>query len=93
MGKGEGDAPFTILSERHKKWTIAITSLVTFVSPVSANIYYPALNEMASELGTTSSKINLTITAFMVGPDRDVDRFNFALTHFLCCCSCRLSKV
>ncbi|KAJ5099095.1 hypothetical protein N7532_006096 [Penicillium argentinense] len=66
MEKGGGDAPFTILSERHKKWTIAITSLVTFVSPVSANIYYPALNEMASELGTTSSKINLTITAFMI---------------------------
>lgn len=67
MEKGEPSAPFTILSERHKKWTIAITSLVTFVSPVSANIYYPALNEMARELGVTSSKINLTITAFMVG--------------------------
>ncbi|KAJ5600586.1 hypothetical protein N7450_001653 [Penicillium hetheringtonii] len=69
MEKGDHGAPFTVLSERHKKWTIAITSLVTFVSPVSANIYYPALNEMASELHSTSSKINLTITAFMgVGP-------------------------
>lgn len=71
MEKGDQIAPFTVLSERHKKWTIAITSLVTFVSPVSANIYYPALNEMASELNVTSSKINLTITAFMVGiPNR-----------------------
>ena len=66
LEKGDHVAPFTILSERHKKWTIAITSLVTFVSPVSANIYYPTLNEMASELHSTSSKINLTITAFMV---------------------------
>lgn len=66
MEKDDHVAPFTVLLERHKKWTITITSLVTFVSPVSANIYYPALNEMASELHSTSSKINLTITAFMV---------------------------
>ena len=67
MDKDEQSSPFTILSERHKKWTITITSLVTFVSPVSANIYYPALNEMARELHVSSSDINLTITAFMVG--------------------------
>ncbi|EAU30095.1 predicted protein [Aspergillus terreus NIH2624] len=66
MDKDEQSSPFTILSERHKKWTITITSLVTFVSPVSANIYYPALNEMTRELHVSSSDINLTITAFMV---------------------------
>lgn len=66
MEKREPSTPYTVFSERRKKWTIAIASLVTFVSPVSSNIYYPALNDMASDLHVSSSDINLTITAFMV---------------------------
>lgn len=62
----ETPVPFSILSERHKKWTIAITALVTFLSPVSGSIYFPAINELARDLHVTPEKINLTITAFLV---------------------------
>ncbi|KAK2767648.1 hypothetical protein FQN54_003806 [Arachnomyces sp. PD_36] len=66
MEKSDLDAPFTILSETRKKWTIAIASLVTFLSPVSANIYYPALNPLAHDLHVSTRKIILTITVFMI---------------------------
>ncbi|KAJ5525763.1 major facilitator superfamily domain-containing protein [Penicillium frequentans] len=66
MGKSDPDVPFTILSETRKRWTITIASLVTFVSPVSANIYYPALNPLAQDLHVTPFKITLTITVFMI---------------------------
>ncbi|KAJ5766580.1 major facilitator superfamily domain-containing protein [Penicillium nucicola] len=66
MGESDPDAPFTILSETRKKWTITIASLVTFVSPVSTNIYYPALNPLAHDLHVSPNKIILTITVFMI---------------------------
>lgn len=71
MVKSDPDAPFTILSETRKRWTITIASLVTFVSPVSANIYYPALNPLAHDLHVSSEDITLTITVFMVSPPND----------------------
>lgn len=42
--------------------------MVNFSGPVSANIYYPALGPMATELGVSNSEINLNITSYMVGP-------------------------
>jgi predicted MFS family arabinose efflux permease len=66
MEQGDPDAPFTILSETRKRWTITIASLVTFVSPVSANIYYPALNPLAHDLHVSPAKITFSITVFMV---------------------------
>jgi MFS family permease len=66
MGMSDSDAPFTILSETKKIWIITIASLVTFVSPVSSNIYYPALNPLAHDLHVSPDKIILTITVFMV---------------------------
>lgn len=75
----ETPASFSILSEQHKRWTIAITSMVTFLSPVSGSIYFPAINELARELHVTPVKINLTITAFLVRP----------LPSSLCCLQCR----
>lgn len=71
MVKTDPDAPFTILSETRKKWVITIASLVTFVSPVSANIYYPALSSLSHDLHVTLENINLTITVFMVSPRED----------------------
>ncbi|KAJ5784889.1 major facilitator superfamily domain-containing protein, partial [Penicillium pulvis] len=46
--------------------TITIASLVTLVSPVSANIYCPAFNPLAQDLHVTPFKITLTITVFMI---------------------------
>lgn len=38
----------------------------TFISPMSANIYFPALNPLKADLHVSSSTINLTLTSFMI---------------------------
>lgn len=65
-GSDESQAVHSVFSERQKKFSIAITSLVSFLAPVSESIYYPALGPLAEDLHVSRSDINLTITAFMV---------------------------
>lgn len=38
----------------------------TFISPTSANIYFPALNSLKADLNVSSALINLTLTSFMI---------------------------
>jgi hypothetical protein len=60
------DQPFSIWSEFEKRLYAWSASLAAFSGPVSSTIYYPALNLLAEDLHTTSSKINLTITTYLV---------------------------
>lgn len=61
----QDEAPHTILTERQKIFTIIIASFAAFISPVSASIYYPALNSLAEDLHVTVSTINLTSMNFL----------------------------
>lgn len=51
-----------------KRLIVLAASLASAFSPLSSNIYYPALNSLASDLHVTPSQINLTITTYMVCP-------------------------
>lgn len=57
---------FSILSPSEKRFVIVIASLAALFSPLSANIYYPALNTLSEDLHESLSKINLTITTYLV---------------------------
>ena len=46
---------------------VAVLALVTAVAPLSIDMYLPGFPAMATELGTTASGIQLTMTAFLVG--------------------------
>lgn len=43
-----------------------MASLAALFSPLSANIYYPALNTLSEDLHESLSNINLTITTYLV---------------------------
>jgi hypothetical protein len=58
--------PYTIYSKRQKIAIILAASVASFFSPMSANIYLPALNSIAKDLNITSSLINLTLTTYLV---------------------------
>jgi hypothetical protein len=62
----EPEPPFSIYSSREKKFIVLMASLAALLSPLSANIYYPALNVLADELSVSLTLINLTITAYLV---------------------------
>ena len=60
------EPPFSILSPSERRFIVLLASLAALFSPLSANIYYPALNTLSEDLHVSLSKINLTITSYLV---------------------------
>lgn len=51
----------------HQKLIIVVTAaLASVFSPLSANIYFPALQSIKKDLDVTENMLNLTITSYMV---------------------------
>lgn len=49
-----------------KRFIVFTATMGAFFSPFTTQIYFPALNTIAKDLKVSSSKINLTITTYMV---------------------------
>lgn len=60
------EPPFSTFGTGEKRFIVAIASLAALFSPLSANIYYPALNTLSTDLHVSLSDINLTITTYLV---------------------------
>ncbi|EIN07877.1 MFS general substrate transporter [Punctularia strigosozonata HHB-11173 SS5] len=60
------EAPYSIFTTR-EKWTIvALTSYAALFSPLTANIYFPAIPTLAKAFHTSTENINVTVTVYMV---------------------------
>lgn len=57
---------YSVFTESQKQFIVFIASWAGFFSPVSSQIYYPALNSLAQDLNVSHSLINLTLTSYMV---------------------------
>lgn len=57
---------YSVFTTSEKRLIILTAALASAFSPLSANIYYPALNSIAKDLHVSPSQINLTITTYMV---------------------------
>ena len=62
------ERPYSTFSPWQKKAIVLAASFGSFISPLTTNIYFPALNTIASDLGVSIGQINLTITTYMVSP-------------------------
>lgn len=58
--------PYSTFSRKQRILVTVMTVLATFVSPMTANIYFPALPTIAADLGVSISLINLTLTTCIV---------------------------
>ncbi|GAA5814050.1 hypothetical protein MFLAVUS_007540 [Mucor flavus] len=58
--------PYTIFTKPQIFRILTIASLTSMISPLTASIYLPALNQIESSLGVSTAKVNLTITAYMI---------------------------
>lgn len=58
--------PHSIFSKHLKQYIVFLAAWGGFFSPLSANIYFPALNTLARELNVSIGVINLTITSYLV---------------------------
>ena len=65
------DQLFSIFLEFEKRLYAWSASAAAFSGPVSSTIFFPALNLLAADLHTTATKINLTITTYLVRPLAD----------------------
>ncbi|KAI9730069.1 MAG: hypothetical protein M1834_006061 [Cirrosporium novae-zelandiae] len=57
---------YTAFSKNEVRFIVFMCSWAGFFSPVSANIYFPALETLAQFLHVSDSLINLTITSYMI---------------------------
>ncbi|KIW99760.1 uncharacterized protein Z518_10688 [Rhinocladiella mackenziei CBS 650.93] len=56
----------SVFTTNQKRFIVFMASWAGFFSPVSGNIYFPALNPLAQDLNVSSSLINLTLTSYMI---------------------------
>ncbi|KAI7930063.1 hypothetical protein M0657_001868 [Pyricularia oryzae] len=57
---------YSTFSTLNKKWIIGMVSFSSFISPMTANIYFPSITPIANELGVSIGLMNLTITTYMI---------------------------
>ncbi|KAK3987675.1 major facilitator superfamily domain-containing protein [Cladorrhinum sp. PSN332] len=59
------EAPYHVFSRREKWHTVWIVSLAGLFSPLSSNIYFPALGAISLHTKTSLAALSLTVTAYM----------------------------
>ncbi|KAI9820353.1 MAG: hypothetical protein M1827_005975 [Pycnora praestabilis] len=57
---------YSVFTVTQKKLIVLTGSLAAFFSPMSSAIYFPALNTIANDLHVSNSKINLSVTTFVI---------------------------
>ncbi|EXJ73450.1 uncharacterized protein A1O5_03210 [Cladophialophora psammophila CBS 110553] len=59
-------APYHVLEKRQKRVIVYLISMAAFFSPLSSNIYLPAVDQIAKDLHVTVGAVLLSITVYMV---------------------------
>ncbi|KAL2008420.1 hypothetical protein VTN00DRAFT_6614 [Thermoascus crustaceus] len=60
------EGAYSVYSVTQKKCIILAASFAAFFSPLSSSIYLPALSSITTDLHVSNSKINLTVTTYMI---------------------------
>ncbi|KAI0697552.1 MFS general substrate transporter [Cytidiella melzeri] len=60
------ERPYSVYSLSEKWAIVAISSIAGIFSPLTANIYFPAIPELSRVFGKSVELINLTVTMYMV---------------------------
>ena len=60
------EPPYHIYSRRQKWVLVCLVSFAGLLSPLSSNIYFPAIDTISQDLGVNTSLVALTISIYMV---------------------------
>ncbi|MBE3046450.1 MFS transporter [Candidatus Bathyarchaeota archaeon] len=63
---GDPEPPYTVFSAREKRMILAVVGFSMLFSPLTANIYFPAMTQLQSDLDSSAQLINLTITTYLI---------------------------
>lgn len=58
--------PYSVFSPSMKWWIVFMNCFSAFISPTTANIYFPAIPAIAESLGVTVGQVNLTLTTYII---------------------------
>ncbi|KAL1951425.1 hypothetical protein VTO73DRAFT_574 [Trametes versicolor] len=58
--------PYSVYTAREKWFIVAVTAFAALFSPLTANIYFPAIPTIAAAFHQSTELINLTVTVYMV---------------------------
>ncbi|KAF8583850.1 MFS general substrate transporter [Ramaria rubella] len=64
--KEEPFTPYNLYSEWQRKSIVVLVCIAGTLSPLSSLLYTPALSTIAADLGVSVSKVNLTITTYLI---------------------------
>ena len=60
------ETPYSVFTKTQKLTIVLLVAFASVFSPLSSFIYYPAITSIADNLHTTLSRVNLTITSYMI---------------------------
>ncbi|KAI0652010.1 MFS general substrate transporter [Trametes meyenii] len=63
---GTPPKPYSIYTTRERWFIVAVTAFAALFSPLTANIYFPAIPTLSSAFHVSTEQINLTVTVYMV---------------------------
>ncbi|KZZ95376.1 Major facilitator superfamily domain, general substrate transporter [Moelleriella libera RCEF 2490] len=66
LAEDTSEPPYSTFSRRTKMWIITMVFVSSIISPMTANIYFPALDTVATSLDVSTALINLTVTTYMI---------------------------
>ncbi|KAK2596445.1 hypothetical protein N8I77_013335 [Diaporthe amygdali] len=64
--KPSSEEVYSVFSKSSKAWIAFLVGLSGFFSPLSANIYFPAITHISQDLHVSLELVNLTITAYLI---------------------------
>ena len=56
----------SVFSDHQRKFIVFMVACAGFFSPLSASIYFPALNALSRDLKVSNELINLSLTSYMI---------------------------
>ncbi|KAF2773603.1 MFS general substrate transporter [Teratosphaeria nubilosa] len=57
---------YSVFTKNQKRALIIAGSFAAWFSPMTGSIYYPALTQIANSLHVSSSKVNITVTTYLI---------------------------
>ncbi|KAK9381437.1 major facilitator superfamily domain-containing protein [Kockiozyma suomiensis] len=60
------EVPYSVFSPQKKRALCAAATCTGLLSPFSTSIYFPSITQVATDLGVSVEKINLTVTTYMI---------------------------
>ncbi|KAI1177009.1 chloramphenicol resistance protein [Nemania sp. FL0916] len=58
--------PYTVFSPGMKRFIVGMNAFSAFISPMTANIFFPAIPTLSRDLGVGVDQVNLALTTYMI---------------------------